>query len=303
MSKRRLALTGILILVASAGAVAILVFANSPDPSQGLPLPLSRPFLRVPPAPPVPLSQAPSAPEVAPVEHRLRKRVASASAKDSSLAAPESTAPVALLVPGKEEPAAASFSFPAMGAAVLVPHIAHSISACFPNRVNPRVAVQITGPSAIVSGRVYFHAEGIKGDHYLEVRHGSGNQYWAALPLPAEETGAVVYRVVARDAQGREATTGSATALVAASCPAAPLTDEERMYASNLVIGLTAADQSSLPPGFLCKGIVRQITASGELRPNDACLGLRAEGAVGVGATALQAPVSSARPAAATLPN
>ncbi|MGH9366288.1 MAG: hypothetical protein ACRD3M_01280, partial [Thermoanaerobaculia bacterium] len=126
-----------------------------------------------------------------------------------------------LLVAGNEEPAGASVSFPAIGAAALVPYIAHSVSVCFPNTVNPRVVVRITGPSAIVSGRVYFHAEGIKGDHYLEARRGSGNQYWAALPLPAEGTGAVVYRVVAREAQGREATTGSATALVAASCPAA----------------------------------------------------------------------------------
>ncbi|MGH9365903.1 MAG: hypothetical protein ACRD1B_11675, partial [Thermoanaerobaculia bacterium] len=82
---------------------------------------------------------------------------------------------------------------------------------------------------------------------------------------------------------------------------AAPLTDEERMYASNLVIGLTAADQSGLPPGFLCTGIVRKITVSGELRQNDACPGPRPESAVvGLGMASYQnsPPVSSARPAA-----
>lgn len=193
------------------------------------------------------------------------------------------------------------------GAAELV-QIAHSPLDCVPKEVNAKVTARITGPSAIASGRVYFRTEAKGRDNYLEMRHDSDHQYWAVLPLPAGGTEAVVYRIVAQDANGQEATTEVVTAPVTTSCPATPLTDEERRYASHLVIGLTAADQLGLPTGFLCKGIVSQITASGQLQPNGACLrkaltvartAAAEPGPVwtyGTRSPSLENPVSSARP-------
>lgn len=151
------------------------------------------------------------------------------------------------------------------------PKITHDKITCVPAAGNAKIAANITSSSAITSARVYFRsAVKNSGDYYLELRQGEAGAYWAVLPYPHAETTAVQYRIVAKDGDGKEAGTETYTVSTSSSCVLA-LSADEAKYANNLVIGLTSDAQSTVPDGFLCKGIVSKITVAGELKPHEEC--------------------------------
>jgi hypothetical protein len=187
------------------------------------------------------------------------------------------------------------------------PRVAHERLTCVPSDGNSRVAATVSAGAPIISARVYFKAVDRDRDYYLEMRRGEGGSYWAILPVPESATKGVQYRIVVRDGDGMDGSTDVAVATTSSNCPVT-LTDEEKRYAQNLVIGLTRDDQKAIPEGFRCVGLVSKITVHGELKPNDECLKIPAALWVAGGAAALLGggiivanpssgpPVSSPRP-------
>lgn len=201
------------------------------------------------------------------------------------------------------------------GAAAPIPNT--TPPACVSPAGNARLSARVTPASAnapVASVRVYFHAGGeAPADYFLEMRPGSGDLFWAVLPRIRETTSGVVYRVLARDAAGQEAATHSLTVPAGSGCPTPNLDPDEKKYAANLVLGLTADAQSTPPPGFLCDGIISVIRPNGQLvQANCASRGMPPIAWIGLGVGAAVAgggiiisnksggggggPVSSARP-------
>jgi len=120
-------------------------------------------------------------------------------------------------------------------------------------------------------GQVYFHPPYHGGDHYHEMKHGNGDEYWSMLPKVAPGTTAVVYYIEVKDAEGHATSSPPVTVPVKPDCPAPDLSNDEKKYAKNLVEGLTGERQSAVPPGFLCDGIVSFITSTGDLKANEEC--------------------------------
>lgn len=147
----------------------------------------------------------------------------------------------------------------------------HEPLRCVPVRGNARVVAEFRLPDSVVSARVYFHRDGQGADYFLEMRRGDQDRYWALLPAAEESASAVAYRVVARDGSGNSATTPVIRAVVDAGCPAFAFSEEERRAARNIVLGLTAPEQTQNPVGFRCEGIVGQISPGGELRNVTPC--------------------------------
>src|SRR5258706_2938686 len=190
------------------------------------------------------------------------------------------------------------------------PNIAHESLTCVPlPGQNTKLAANLTLTGPVASARGYFRALDKKDVpySYIELRHGEGGDFWGVLPKAEESTRSVEYRIVATDADGKEYSTDLVKVPVTKSC-SVPLNDDERKYASNLVIGLTDDKrQDARPDGFLCDGIVSKITADGVLLPAEPCpnpaallIGAAAAGALG-GAVLLSGPgpgkpVSPSRP-------
>lgn len=150
------------------------------------------------------------------------------------------------------------------------PRIQHERLTCVPSDGNARVKANISAGSPLTSVRLYFRAAQWSRDYYLEMRRGDAGLFWAVLPVPESGTKAVQYRIVTRDGDGFEASTDSIVVPTDSNCTV-NLTDEEKRYANNLVIGLTNDQQNAIPDGFKCVGLVSKITVNGELRPNDEC--------------------------------
>ena len=150
-----------------------------------------------------------------------------------------------------------------------VPTISHERLTSVPANGNARIEASVASASTIVSVRITFHASGVPGDYFLEMRRGDEGRYWAVLPAIAPETKSVEYRIVAREVDGLE----GMTPVVEVPVRPVPvsLSVEDRKYAANLVLGLTLPAQSNVPRGFLCEGVVSVITVAGDLKPNDEC--------------------------------
>ncbi|MEO6327246.1 MAG: hypothetical protein ABIT01_11375 [Thermoanaerobaculia bacterium] len=189
--------------------------------------------------------------------------------------------------------------------------------------MNARIVVKITGISGVGSVRVYFRYTGKAAEadleteanvasedknpySYMEMRQGDNGLYWAVLPKPEDRTTSVQYRIVAADGENLRTSSDLFTIPIRTDCPV-NLSDDEKKFATNLVVGLTIPEQTFVPKGFLCDGIVGQITVTGELKPAEctrkvgaiwfaaAAAGLAGGGVVITGG---EEPVSPSRPAA-----
>jgi len=213
---------------------------------------------------------------------------------------------------------AASVSFAGSAPAAEPPQIKFEPLTCAPSNGNARVRIEVTTTTPLESARVYFHADQKTGEYYMEMRRGEADSHWAMLPIPISETKQIDYRIVVKTADGLEGTVQPMTVPVTSDCSVL-LTDDEARYSRNLVIGQTLPNQSTVPPGFECKGIVSEINVAGELRPNDECrkvpvpFWLAAAGAAAVGGGAVivsntggggtGTPVSPSRPSVRTAGN
>jgi hypothetical protein len=172
------------------------------------------------------------------------------------------------------------FYLPALGAAEPV-RISHQKATCIPSEAQTRLLCDVTPSTSIASVRVRFHSDAYKDDYFVEMRRGAGDSFFAVLPrADTAVTKGVTYRIVVKAGDGTETTTEQANVPVSGNCPVS-LSDDEKRYASNLVVGLTASAQPSVPQGFRCEGIVSEITFNGELKSHEDCRKLLAAGATG----------------------
>lgn len=163
---------------------------------------------------------------------------------------------------------AGAVSFPVMAADS---RIVHEPIACVPAGGNARLVAEVQAPDAPTSMRVYFRASSGVDDYYVEMRRGDGGRYWALLPVPSANDAAVLYRIQAKDTDGKAFKTDTRRVLVSMACPAPQLSGDEKKYGRNLIVGLTTAQQTEVPVGFSCAGIVGRISASGELKSVPGC--------------------------------
>lgn len=162
--------------------------------------------------------------------------------------------------------------------------------------VAPQGTYKVTAniPGDVAMARVLFRAEGTTcpaSEYYVDMRRGDGGNFWALLPVVANGTSKLSYRVWARRANGAERVTEVKMVNVDAACAIPSWSAEEQKFAQNIAIGLTQNGQNMEPCGFLCNGIARVITADGTLTANNACAATLAAAAAagtaaGVGAAA-----------------
>ena len=150
--------------------------------------------------------------------------------------------------------------------------IAHDALTCIPDDCGRAVVTAtVRGTVMVQSVRLLFHA-GEGPDYWIEMLHAGDWEYWAVLPAVQDETTVVSYRVVATGADGTQVSSREFSAPVADTCPAPELTPDQTAYAFNTALGMTAAGQPAVPPGFKCTGIVNEITVDGEvMRVHTAC--------------------------------
>lgn len=140
-------------------------------------------------------------------------------------------------------------------------------------------------PATAKSARVFFKAQGQTAEYYLDMRRAANGTWFAFLPFPEPKTTAAVYRVVLADEKGVQTSSAVLTTTVTTTCPVQNLTTDDQRITQNLVVGLTGANQSPVPIGFQCRGIVSYITTANELRPNEECRRILAAAAAGAGST------------------
>jgi len=212
------------------------------------------------------------------------------------------------------------FYLPTLGAAETV-NISHQKLTCIPDKAQAKILCDVTPSTSIASVRGYFHSDAYTDDYFVEMRRGADNRFFAIFPwVDTKITKGVTYRIVVKSGDGRESSTEQVLVPVTNACSVS-LSEEEKKYASNLVVGVTKSGQPLAPDGFLCKDIVSVITVNGEMKSAEDCRKLLAAGAagggiptgvyIGVGAAAAvgagfiisnntgggnKAPVSSARP-------
>ncbi|HVT03949.1 MAG TPA: hypothetical protein VHL58_11320 [Thermoanaerobaculia bacterium] len=149
---------------------------------------------------------------------------------------------------------------------------------CVPGRCRgARIEATVRSTAPVTRVRVLFHSDVDPRDYFLEMQQMSGasDQYFAELPVVAENTKSVTYFIAAVDANGKTYATDPTTAPVTRDCQVADRTgvarDQQNQYAKSLVIGMTDGNQPADPMGFRCFGIVSQITVAGDMKPNEAC--------------------------------
>ncbi len=159
----------------------------------------------------------------------------------------------------------------ATSAAVADPAIVVQAPSCSARGANVPVSLRVTPSGAWSSVRVYFRAQDAADLYFLEMRANGDGSYWAALPRPdASVTGVDVIAAV-RDADGREFRAQVKRVAVAPAC-ATMLTDEEKRFANNLVIGETTAAQANAPlRGFTCEGLLARMRVDGSFAHDSFC--------------------------------
>ena len=138
-----------------------------------------------------------------------------------------------------------------------------------PKGGNARITATVPPGSDVSAARVYFNAEGKTPEYYLEMVREDSGKYWVVLPIPKPETKKAQYRVMFRDADGKETSLPLET--VPVDKTEVELTEAELRYAKNLVIGVTNPNAPLLPEGWECYGVVSSINIRGELKPNEVC--------------------------------
>jgi hypothetical protein len=175
------------------------------------------------------------------------------------------------------------FYVPMLGAAGPV-NISQQKLTCIPGGAQAKLLCDVTPSTSIASVRGYFHSDAYKNDYFVEMRRGAGGRFFAVFPwADTKITKGVTYRIVAKSVDGTESSTEQADVPVLSNCPVS-LSDDEKRYASHIVLGLTIPGQPFVPEGFLCKDIDSVITDKGEMKSNEDCRKLlAAAGAAGGG--------------------
>jgi hypothetical protein len=155
--------------------------------------------------------------------------------------------------------------------------------ACVSATQHPRVVATV--PPTAKSARVFFEAEGQLTEYYIDMRRGDNGNWWAFLPMPEKTTHAIVYRGVWTDGTGAQTSSAVLTTTVTQTCDPQSLTADQLHFADNLAVGLTTKNQSPVPTGFQCPGVVSYITVANELLPNNECRGILAAALAGPGST------------------
>lgn len=152
------------------------------------------------------------------------------------------------------------------------PRIHHQRPECVPSDANARLEMSVTSDSPIVSAKVFYRSSAHEGypRYFYQMRRDPSGKFWAVLPLPESETKEVLYEFVAHNIDGTESRSATLRVPVRSNCRM-PLTDEEKLYTENLVIGLTEDSQEVVPKGFQCVGVISKITTQGELMPHEEC--------------------------------
>lgn len=166
---------------------------------------------------------------------------------------------------------------PVFAWAAVPSRITTSAATCASKTQNLRVTAHVDGAPKNV--RLYFHAVGPTcGDYYVDMHRDASNpnQYWAMLPIVGPDTTAVTAQVKADFGAGAYLPGDAVVVPVKADCPATTLTSDETRAANNIVLGLTQANQTSIPCAFKCKGVTSFLTTTNELKPNEQCLRLLA---------------------------
>jgi hypothetical protein len=157
-------------------------------------------------------------------------------------------------------------------------------------RVVATVAPNLTSP------RVFFRANGERTEYFVDMRKGNGANEWVGiLPMTEPSTKTVTYRVAAMDSNKTWVVSAPVVLNTKSSCAGlAALSADERQLANNIVLGLTTAGQSEVPPGFSCRGITSIFDYDCRLRGADGCRRLLAQGLTGVPATGAAAAAAGA---------
>ena len=154
-------------------------------------------------------------------------------------------------------------------AAATAPPMARTIT-CVSPAVNARITATV--PPTLSTPRVFFRANAERTEYYVDMRRSPTNQneWFAILPAIEPTTKTITYRVAAVDDNKNWVVSPPVTVKANATC-AATLTTDERAMANGIVLGLTTAGQSEIPPGFSCRGITNVIGVDCKMRPADAC--------------------------------
>jgi hypothetical protein len=115
------------------------------------------------------------------------------------------------------------------------------------------------------------------------MQRGANGTWWAILPATDKGTTALIYRVGGLSNSNSWIISSPISINASASCPPVTLTAEEQRAADNIVLGMTGPDQSPVPSGFSCRGIVRVIDSNGHMRSATECAAVLAAAAAAAG--------------------
>jgi hypothetical protein len=141
---------------------------------------------------------------------------------------------------------------------------------CLRPAIHAPVEWQPSLATGLHSARIYFRAANARNEHYVEMRRDLNGRFWAVLPKANNDAEFVNYRIVTFDEKGQGTTREQRRITVTENCAAPHLTPGEAKMSDRLLIG-TDVDAPSVPVGFRCDGIIGSVSASGVLRPYDAC--------------------------------
>ena len=184
-----------------------------------------------------------------------------------------------------------SFVFASTAIAATAPPMANRID-CIATGMNPRITATV--PSTLSAPRVFFRANYEQTEYYVDMHRSATdpNMWVAILPSIEPTTRTITYRVAAVD-DNKNWVVGNSITVSAKSMCTMMLTSEEQTMASGIVLGLTTANQSEVPPGFSCRGITNVIGVDCQMRSATGCQRLLAQGLTGVPAAATAAAAAA----------
>lgn len=190
-----------------------------------------------------------------------------------------------------------SMLFASTAMAAAAPPVMTAVN-CISTGMNARVVATVA--PTLTTPRVFFRANGERSEYYVDMRRGNGANEWVGiLPTIEPSTKSVTYRVAAMDQNKTWVVSPPVTLNTRSSCAGAALMGEDQRLANNIVLGLTTAGQSEVPPGFSCRGIVSVLDYDCRLRPAEGCRRLLAQGLTGVPAAGAATTAAAAAAAGA----
>jgi hypothetical protein len=160
----------------------------------------------------------------------------------------------------------------ALSAHAATPLVQHTPLSCVAPGSHPRISARVPGNPASV--RVYFHAAGATcGDYYVDMLPSAADPslYTAFLPILGPEAQVLTYEIRTTNGVGKENIGMPVSVALKADCPAPALSADDLRAAENITLGLTSAAQGQAPCKFKCNGVRNVMTASHELKQNEAC--------------------------------